>query len=67
MNAAPERIRIFDTSLRDGEQSPGCSMDAAQKLRFALALAELGVDTVEAGFAASSEADADGILALRPC
>jgi 2-isopropylmalate synthase len=61
MNAAPERIRIFDTSLRDGEQSPGCSMDAAQKLRFALALAELGVDTVEAGFAASSEADADGI------
>lgn len=61
MSPAPERIRIFDTSLRDGEQSPGCSMGAAQKLRFALALAELGVDTVEAGFAASSEPDADAI------
>ncbi|MFY8123995.1 MAG: 2-isopropylmalate synthase, partial [Silanimonas sp.] len=61
MSPAPERIRIFDTSLRDGEQSPGCSMDAAQKLRFALALAELGVDTLEAGFAASSDADAEGI------
>jgi 2-isopropylmalate synthase len=64
MSPAPERIRIFDTSLRDGEQSPGCSMDAAQKLRFALALAELGVDTVEAGFAASSEPDAEGIARI---
>ncbi len=64
MNTAPERIRIFDTSLRDGEQSPGCSMGAAQKLRFALALAELGVDTIEAGFAASSESDADAIARI---
>ncbi|GIX38499.1 MAG: 2-isopropylmalate synthase [Silanimonas sp.] len=64
MTAPPERIRIFDTSLRDGEQSPGCSMGPAQKLRFALALAELGVDTVEAGFAASSEADAEGIARI---
>ena len=61
MNPSPERIRIFDTTLRDGEQSPGCSMGATQKLRFALALAELGVDTIEAGFAASSEPDAEAI------
>jgi 2-isopropylmalate synthase len=55
--AAPTPIRIFDTTLRDGEQSPGCSMTAAQKLRFAHALAELGVDVIEAGFPASSAAD----------
>ncbi|WP_460759804.1 2-isopropylmalate synthase [Lysobacter fragariae] len=54
---APTPIRIFDTTLRDGEQSPGCSMTAAQKLRFAHALAELGVDVIEAGFPASSAAD----------
>ena len=56
---APKRIRIFDTSLRDGEQSPGCSMNATQKLRFAHALAELGVDVIETGFPASSAADTD--------
>ena len=44
MNTNPQSITIFDTSLRDGEQSPGCSMSASQKLRFAHALAELGVD-----------------------
>ena len=60
----PERIHIFDTSLRDGEQSPGCSMDGAAKLRFATALAELGVDTIEAGFAASSTPDAEAIAAI---
>ena len=63
MNTA-ERVHIFDTSLRDGEQSPGCSMSGAQKLRFALALAELGVDTIEAGFAASSAAEAEGIARI---
>ena len=56
---ATHRIRIFDTSLRDGEQSPGCSMNATQKLRFAIALAELGVDVIETGFPASSIADVD--------
>ncbi len=57
-------IRIFDTSLRDGEQSPGCSMTVAQKLRFAQALAELGVDVIEAGFPASSASDAEAARAI---
>jgi 2-isopropylmalate synthase len=61
---APARVSIFDTSLRDGEQSPGCSMTATQKLRFAHALAELGVDTMEAGFPASSESDLKGCAAI---
>ncbi|GAB2624155.1 2-isopropylmalate synthase [Novilysobacter erysipheiresistens] len=79
MNDPTARVRIFDTSLRDGEQSPGCSMNATQKLRFAHALAELGVDMIEAGFPASSAADLDatrviarevrgaGIAALARC
>ncbi len=50
-------IRIFDTTLRDGEQSPGCSMEPKQKQVMARALAELGVDIIETGFAASSAAD----------
>jgi len=57
--STPARVRIFDTSLRDGEQSPGCSMSAPQKLRFAHALAELGVDVIETGFPASSGAEID--------
>jgi 2-isopropylmalate synthase len=57
MNDPAARVRVFDTTLRDGEQSPGCSMTAAQKLRFAHALTELGVDVIEAGFPASSAAD----------
>jgi 2-isopropylmalate synthase len=52
-----DRVRIFDTTLRDGEQSPGCSMTRAQKVAMARALAELGVDTLEAGFAAASPDD----------
>ena len=50
-------VRIFDTTLRDGEQSPGCSMTRVQKLTLARALVELGVDTLEAGFAAASPDD----------
>ncbi len=57
-------IRIFDTTLRDGEQSPGCSLRPRQKLTLAHALAELGVDVIEAGFAASSAADAEGIRTI---
>ena len=64
MNTNPQSITIFDTSLRDGEQSPGCSMSASQKLRFAHALAELGVDVIEAGFPASSSADLDAVRAI---
>ena len=52
-----DRLIIFDTTLRDGEQSPGCSMTAREKLRVARALADLGVDVIEAGFPAASEGD----------
>src|SRR5688572_14045808 len=58
------RITVFDTTLRDGEQSPGSSMTAPEKLRLAHELAELGVDVLEAGFAASSQEDAESILAI---
>ncbi|GIX48647.1 MAG: hypothetical protein KatS3mg131_2858 [Candidatus Tectimicrobiota bacterium] len=51
------KIDIFDTTLRDGEQSPGCSLNAAEKLEIAHQLARLGVDVIEAGFAASSPGD----------
>ncbi|MDX1604595.1 MAG: 2-isopropylmalate synthase [Candidatus Competibacterales bacterium] len=52
-----DNVTIFDTSLRDGEQSPGFSMTSGQKLRVAAALESLGVDVIEAGFAAASEDD----------
>ncbi|TWI06127.1 2-isopropylmalate synthase [Luteimonas cucumeris] len=55
--AAPDHVRIFDTTLRDGEQSPGCSMSPQQKVVMARALAELGVDIIETGFPASSQSD----------
>ncbi len=54
-------IRIFDTTLRDGEQSPGCSMNVKEKLIMARQLAKLGVDTIEAGFPASSPGDFDSV------
>jgi len=54
---AAGRVRIFDTTLRDGEQAPGFSMDAPAKLRLAQALEALGVDVLEAGFAAASPDD----------
>jgi 2-isopropylmalate synthase len=56
-----QRIIFFDTTLRDGEQSPGCSMAALEKLRMAHALAALGVDVIEAGFAIASPGDACSI------
>jgi 2-isopropylmalate synthase len=56
-----QHVRIFDTTLRDGEQSPGCSMTAAQKLTMAHALSELGVDILEAGFAAASPGDFESV------
>jgi 2-isopropylmalate synthase len=52
-----ERIRVLDTTLRDGEQSPGCSMNVAEKLRMAHQLARLGVDVLEAGFPIASKGD----------
>jgi 2-isopropylmalate synthase len=51
------RVTIFDTTLRDGEQSPGCSMNPREKLRLAQQLDSLGVDVIEAGFPISSEGD----------
>ena len=53
----PKRLFIFDTTLRDGEQAPGCSMDLHEKMSVARALDRAGVDVVEAGFAASSRGD----------
>ncbi len=53
----PTRIYFFDTTLRDGEQSPGCSMTQHEKLQMAHALSDLGVDILEAGFAISSDGD----------
>jgi 2-isopropylmalate synthase len=44
------RVSIFDTTLRDGEQSPGCSMNLTEKVRMAQKLQDLGVDVIEAGF-----------------
>ncbi|MBF0493257.1 MAG: 2-isopropylmalate synthase [Deltaproteobacteria bacterium] len=52
-----EIVKIFDTTLRDGEQSPGCSMDIGEKLRMAKQLAKLGVNIIEAGFPIASEGD----------
>ncbi len=52
-----QRVRIFDTTLRDGEQSPGISLNAAEKLEIAEALARLGVDVIEAGFPIASPGD----------
>jgi 2-isopropylmalate synthase len=59
-----ERVLIFDTTLRDGEQSPGCSMAQPEKLRVARALADLGVDVIEAGFPAASRGDWESVNAV---
>jgi 2-isopropylmalate synthase len=56
-----ERIIIFDTTLRDGEQSPGASMNLEEKLRIAQVLEEMGVDVIEAGFPISSPGDFDAV------
>jgi len=58
------RIRIFDTTLRDGEQAPGCSMTLREKLRVAKALSELKVDIIEAGFPAASPGDFESVKAI---
>jgi len=56
-----ETIKIFDTTLRDGEQSPGASMNTEEKIQIAIQLEKLGVDIIEAGFAAASPGDFDAI------
>ena len=63
-----DHIRIFDTTLRDGEQSPGCSMNLEEKLRVAAQLEALGVDIIEAGFAIASDGDFEAVSAVaRQC
>lgn len=57
-------VRIFDTTLRDGEQSPGFSMNTHEKVRMARQLAALGVDTIEAGFPIASKGDLDAVIAV---
>ena len=59
-----ERIKIFDTTLRDGEQSPGCSMNLSEKIRLARNLQGLGVDIIEAGFPIASNGDFAAVKAV---
>ena len=58
------RVRIFDTTLRDGEQTPGVALGTADKLQIARVLDDLGVDTIEAGFPANSEGEFDAVRAI---
>src|ERR1700744_2027280 len=57
----PERIKIFDTTLRDGEQSPGAAMTHEEKIEVAELLDQMGVDIIEAGFPISSQGDFDAV------
>src|SRR5215470_5540453 len=59
--SSPTRITIFDTTLRDGEQAPGFSLDVPAKLSMARALDALGVDIIEAGFPIASPADSEAV------
>src|SRR5438309_2322083 len=58
------RVYIFDTTLRDGEQSPGCSMTVHEKLGMAAKLVDLGVDIMEAGFPIASDGDFEAVDAI---
>ena len=62
--AAEDQIIIFDTTLRDGEQAPGCSMTVAEKRQVARQLGRLGVDVIEAGFPAASPGDWDAVHSI---
>jgi len=59
-----EQVYVFDTTLRDGEQSPGCSMDFKEKLEMARQLERLQVDILEAGFPIASQGDFDAVKAI---
>src|SRR5256714_10808657 len=61
---SPDHVRIFDTTLRDGEQSPGISLNKAEKLEIAQQLARLGVDIIEAGFPIASPGDFEAVQAI---
>ena len=60
----PDRVLIFDTTLRDGEQSPGISLNTGEKLEIAHQLARLGVDIIEAGFPIASPGDFEAVQAI---
>jgi 2-isopropylmalate synthase len=62
--AMPEHVKIFDTTLRDGEQSPGISLDVGEKLEIAEQLGRLGVDVIEAGFPIASQGDFEAVEAI---
>src|SRR3954468_5235174 len=62
--SSPTYVRIFDTSLRDGEQAPGASMTSVEKLEVARSLARLGVDVIEAGFPAASPDDLAAVQSI---
>jgi len=64
MASPTDTVRIFDTTLRDGEQSPGIALSAPEKIEIARQLARLGVDVIEAGFAISSPGAREGIRAV---
>src|ERR1700733_13944301 len=64
MRMSSQKIRIFDTTLRDGEQSPGCSMNLDEKLKMARQLETLGVDIIEAGFPIASDGDFRAVQAV---
>src|SRR5215831_15620803 len=64
MPMSDDRLIIFDTTLRDGEQSPGASMNLAEKLEIAQALKDLGVDVIEAGFPIASPGDFEAVRAI---
>ena len=59
-----EHVKIFDTTLRDGEQVPGCKLDTNSKLIIAESLDEMGVDIIEAGFPISSPGDFDSVVEI---
>jgi 2-isopropylmalate synthase len=61
---ADQRVILFDTTLRDGEQSPGISLNSAEKLEIAQQLARLGVDVIEAGFPIASPGDFDAVRTI---
>jgi len=58
---ASNKVFIFDTTLRDGEQVPGCKLNTTEKIELALALEDLGVDIIEAGFPISSPGDFESV------
>ena len=64
MNMMSDRLFIFDTTLRDGEQVPGCQLNTVEKIQVAKMLEQLGVDVIEAGFPISSPGDFNSVIEI---